>query len=156
MHNYEIITERLEKIRKENGVGGMAVAITDREKLLYSEGFGLCDADDESSCVTERSLFRIASITKLVTGFTALKAVDKGLLELDAPITRYLPWFSFGDRENTENITLRRLLSHTAGLPMEYTPDGTRNEADFLPILKDEIAKASPVSMAKEIGRAHV
>ena len=71
-------------------------------------------------------------------------------MELDKSVCCYLPWFRFGDRENTENITLRRLLSHTAGLPAEYTPDGTRDEADFLPILKSEIEKAMPVSMAKE------
>ena len=150
MLDFKKVSKHLEKIRTENGIVGMAVAVTDRNQTLYSEGFGLCDVDDGCSSVSGRSLFRIASITKIITGLTALKMVDAGVLELDAPITQYLPWFSFGDSDNTDNITLRRLLSHTAGMPAEYTPDGTRNEADFLHVLKDEISKASPVSDARD------
>ena len=150
MLDLERLSACLEKTRIEQGVVGMAVAVTNREKTLYSEGFGLSDVGVPDSFVSENSLFRIASITKLVTGFTALKTVDRRLLELDKPVECYLPWFSFGDKDNTKKITLRRLLSHTAGLPAEYKPDGTRNEADFLPVLKEEIKKAEPFSSADE------
>ena len=64
------------------------------------------------------TFFDLASITKLYTTVTALALVDRGVLELDAPIGRYLPPYSRGDKSS---VTLRHLLTHTSGLPSEWT-----------------------------------
>ena len=60
----------------------MAVAITDREKTIFEKGFGMENAERPNVPVTENSMFRIASITKLFTGFTIMGLVEEGKLSL--------------------------------------------------------------------------
>lgn len=62
----------------------------------------------------EESVFDVASLTKLFTATVLMTLVEEGLLALDAPIAEHLPSFASGDRRA---VTLRRLLSHTSGLP---------------------------------------
>jgi CubicO group peptidase (beta-lactamase class C family) len=76
--------------------------------------------------VGPRTLFRLASVSKIVTGLAAAVAVQEGLLDLDRPVTRYLPalrlrsrFSGHDDTEETERITARHLLSHMAGLPRQ-------------------------------------
>ncbi|MDD0857046.1 serine hydrolase [Arthrobacter alpinus] len=63
------------------------------------------------------TFFDLASITKLFTTVTALALVDRGVLELDAPIGRHLRPYARGDKSA---VTLRHLLTHTSGLPSEW------------------------------------
>lgn len=65
--------------------------------------------------VTERTVYDLASITKVFTAITALSLVDDGLLELDVPVSTYL------DEYKGREITLRHLLTHTSGLPGTWT-----------------------------------
>src|SRR5258707_11858413 len=60
------------------------------------------------------SIFDIASLTKLFTTVLALRQVEAGTLSLDAPVARYLPEFA---ANGTQRVTVRELLTHTAGLP---------------------------------------
>ncbi|VFQ43397.1 beta-lactamase-related [Desulfoluna butyratoxydans] len=65
--------------------------------------------------VTPDTLFDLASLTKPLAGATlAMALVAEGLLEIEAPVSRYLPWFTGGGRES---VTLRHLLDHSSGLP---------------------------------------
>ncbi|MDB4945834.1 MAG: beta-lactamase/prolyl oligopeptidase [Labilithrix sp.] len=69
-----------------------------------------------SALVTTSTLFRLESVTKTFTALTALSLVERLALDLDAPVTDLVPWVSFADREMARQVTLRRLLTHTAGL----------------------------------------
>jgi CubicO group peptidase (beta-lactamase class C family) len=84
---------------------GVAVAVTDRRRTLTARAYG--DASPQH-------LWPIASIGKSFTALVALQLVDEGLLDLHAPVTEYLPWFSV--RSRFRPITLHHLLSHTSGL----------------------------------------
>lgn len=119
----------LKTLREEEKIAGMSVAITDREKLLFAEGFGVESIERPHISVTARSLFRIASITKVVTGITLLSLVEEGNLFLDAPVKNVIPWLTLADPHSADTITLRQLLSHTSGLCGEYTPDGYLEES---------------------------
>lgn len=66
--------------------------------------------------VTTSTLFRLESVTKTFTALAALALVEKNALGLDAPVSDVVPWVSFSDRNVGKSVTLRRLLSHTAGL----------------------------------------
>jgi len=72
--------------------------------------------------VTTDDYFRIASITKTMTAATALQLVDEGLIELDAPVSRYLGVDWLGAHPNAANITVAQLMNHTNGL-IEYAFD---------------------------------
>ena len=125
----ERISAYLSQLQQDAKIAGMAVAITDREKVLYAEGFGVDSIERPNIKVTEHSLFRIASITKVVTGITMLSLAEEGLLSLDTPVKDTLPWLTLADKNTEKQVTLRHLLSHTSGLEAEYTPDGFREES---------------------------
>jgi len=97
------------------GVPGLSIAVVVDGEPTVARGFGVTAAEDGQP-VTGTTLFRLASVTKVVTTIGLLRLVEQGHLELDRPIRDYLPGLRLRRRENTENVTLRMLLSHTAGL----------------------------------------
>lgn len=131
--------EGLERLRIEKKIAGMSVAVTDREEVLYEQGFGVTSVEKPWDPMTPRTLSRIASCTKMTVGLCVMQLVEQGKLDLDLPVDTYIPWFTLKDAEAAGKITLRKLLSHTAGLPREYTPDGVRDENRFGEVLKREL-----------------
>ena len=94
--------------------GGVAIAVTDRRRTLYQTAMGYADlGSGRPALLGDR--FQIGSIGKSMTALALLQLVGSGRLELDAPIGINLPWFAIPSRHGP--ITLRHLLSHTAGLP---------------------------------------
>ena len=129
----------IEEYKKSEDIAALSVSVTDREKTLYLGGFGAQSVTRPEARVTGNTLFRIASITKLFTGITVLKLCEGGLLELDAPIKKHLPGLTLSNRDATESVTMRHLLSHTAGLPSEYTPNGEGEEAMLGEVLQSAL-----------------
>ncbi|GHG14331.1 MULTISPECIES: serine hydrolase domain-containing protein [Amycolatopsis] len=99
----------------QRGVPGLAVAVVAGDAPTVSVGFGVT-AVDEGQLVTGDTLFRLASVSKVVTTIALLRLVEQGHLELDRPIRHYLPELRLRRQANTERVTLRMLLSHTSGL----------------------------------------
>ena len=130
----------IEEYRVREAIAGISVSVTDKEKTLYSSGFGVESALRPEIGASGGSLYRIASITKMFTGITALRLCEMGVLSLDTPIKEYLPYLKLKHEEATERVTMRHLLSHTSGLPAEYTPVGPRDES----MLKEVLTKALP------------
>lgn len=99
---------------------GAVVIIGRRDSLLYSRGYGHFTWSPSSPVPQpDSTLWDIASITKIVsTTSVALRLVDRGKLDLDAPVRRYLPRFSGGPKNQ---VTVRMLLDHTSGLK-SYVP----------------------------------
>lgn len=77
---------------KKARIPGLAIALTDEKELLWEAGFGFAD-DARKIPVTAETRFSIQSMSKVFTAVGVLTAVRDGLLDLDAPITRYLPGF---------------------------------------------------------------
>ncbi len=119
--------ERVDRFVKQqmqaSNIPGLAVALTDRERLLYVASHGLADVAAQTP-VTADTLFEIGSISKSFTAIALLQLHETGQVELQAPVVRYLPWFQVprgctpGTRRGQEPITLHHLLSHTAGIIM--------------------------------------
>ncbi len=92
---------------------GAAVAIGRSNSLVTSRGFGTFTYDSDRN-VSPRSLFDLASLTKVVATTTAaMRLYESGQLDLDAPVSRYLPEFG---QNGKASITVRQLMTHTAGL----------------------------------------
>ncbi|UCF13884.1 MAG: beta-lactamase family protein [Phycisphaerales bacterium] len=109
------------KSMKKHKIPGCALALVDDKGVLWTEGFGTTDFKRKIP-VTPDTLFYIGSISKTFTAVAVLIAVQDGLLDLDEPITTYLPDFKVYSRYEerpASKITLRHLLSHTSGLPRE-------------------------------------
>jgi CubicO group peptidase (beta-lactamase class C family) len=115
----------------EQGVPGLAVALVDADQALWVEGFGHLDGPDSAE-VTADTMFSVQSMSKLFTATAVMQAVASGRLDLDEPITTHLPEFtvhSAFEAHPERKITLRMLLSHTAGFTHE-APVGNNNELD--------------------------
>lgn len=110
---------------EEHNVTGLAVAAVDKQGVLWCHAFGVTDYRHPQA-VTPDTIFSIQSMSKTVTTTAIMLAVQDGLLDLDVPIDTYLPNFrvnSIFEDHPERKITLRHLLSHTAGFTHE-APDG--------------------------------
>jgi CubicO group peptidase (beta-lactamase class C family) len=122
---------QLEKLLTDWKAAGFAVAVVDKDKIIYSKGFGYRDLEKKLP-VTPNTLFAIGSCTKAFTS-SLIGLLDKDkLVELDKPVHTYLPALSFYNNGMTDNITLRDMMSHRTGLPRHdaswyYFPASSRD-----------------------------
>ena len=111
---------------KEHRLPGAAVGIVHGDELVWSAGVGFADIASRRA-PEATTLYRIASITKTVTGTAVMRLRDAGKLGLDDPIGRYIP-----ELAHLEDVTIRRLLSHESGLQSE-PPDTDWRKALYEP-----------------------
>jgi len=95
---------------------GAAVAIVKDTNVIFLKGYGLRDTEKPDSIDT-RTVFRLGSVSKSVTGTLVAILVNDGILHWDDQVIKYLPYFRLKSEEATQKLTLRHLLSHTMGLP---------------------------------------
>jgi D-alanyl-D-alanine carboxypeptidase len=105
---------------REQGTPGLSIAITDRTATLRIMTFGYANRETRAP-VTAQTSFAIGSITKSMTALALLQLKDAGRIDLNAPVQRYLPWFSINSAGRP--ILVHQLLSHTAGLPDDYAAE---------------------------------
>jgi CubicO group peptidase (beta-lactamase class C family) len=101
-----------QKMRVAN-VPGVAMAVTDRARLLRVSTYGFADVVAQTP-LTPEMLIEIGSIGKSFTSIALLQLRDEGRLDLHEPVTHCLPWFKV--QSEHEPITLHHLMSHTAGI----------------------------------------
>lgn len=107
-----------ERALQEQGIVGFSVAIAHRGQPIYLAGFGMADLERQRRS-TEDTQYEIASISKMFTGVLILQLVEKGLLDLDAPVASYLSEYEGPLR----TAPIRSLLNHTSGFrdgPLSY------------------------------------
>jgi len=92
-------------------VPGLSVAVGEDGKIIWSEGFGFADLDAKKP-VTPQTLFRIGSVSKPLTAAGLMLLVEKGKVDLDADIHRYVPDFP----DKGHRFTTRQLAGHLAGI----------------------------------------
>lgn len=112
--------ERLEATVKraiaENRIVGAVLIVRRNGELVYETAQGLADRES-GRAMTVDAIFRLSSLTKPIVAAAILALVDAGKLQLDDPVTRYLPDFRPRLAEGaTPDITLHHLLTHTSGL----------------------------------------
>ncbi len=95
-------------------VPGASVAVIWENEVLLLDGFGM-DGDDQP--VTPRTGFRLGSMSKAFTALAVMRAVEGGVLSLDATVQSVLTDFTLADPGAAAQITLRQLLAHTSGIP---------------------------------------
>ena len=120
---------------------GAVVAVGRRDTVLFLHAFGRLDYEGGAP-VTVRTVWDLASLTKVV-GLTtaAMMLVDEGNLDVDAPVTRYVPEFAAGG----DSVTVRHLLTHSSGLPA-WKPffQGVRSRRQMFSLVNAEPLEAPP------------
>jgi CubicO group peptidase (beta-lactamase class C family) len=137
---------------------GFSIALIDQAEVAWTKGYGVLEAGGDKP-VTDETIFQAASISKPVTAMTALNLVEKGLLDLDTDVNEVLRSWYVPENEHTKGhkITLRGLLSHTAGLTV-FGYRGYPSEAQ-LPTLQQVLngeppANSEPVRVMQTPGKA--
>lgn len=105
---------QVREVMARYGVPGLALGLR-RGGQVELRGYGVTSLET-SQPVTPDTLFQIGSITKVYTAALIMRLVAEGVLDLDTPVSRYLPELRLRDAEAQQTITLRHLLSHTSGL----------------------------------------
>ncbi|MER7503179.1 serine hydrolase domain-containing protein [Nonomuraea pusilla] len=117
------LTERLAEAARAHGVPGAAIALyVDGE--LHEAATGVVNRDTGVETTTD-SLFQVGSTTKVWTAALVMQLVEEGLVELDRPVTDYLPEFAVADGAV---VTVRQLLSHTGGFDGDLFEDTGRGD----------------------------
>lgn len=102
-----------------NGLVGMSIAFIDNDQVAWKKGFGYADTEKKRKVKPETN-FKIASLSKLFTGTAIMQLVEKDLIDLDRPVTDYIPDFSIKSRfKDTKPITVRMLMTHHSGIPSD-------------------------------------
>lgn len=106
----------VEQVMAEHQIPGVAVGIVKDGAVVYANGFGVAEHGSDRA-MTPQTQIAVACVTKGFTTAAIMQLVEQGLIDLDAPVTDYLPYFKLADDRYTE-ITIRHLLTNAAGLPM--------------------------------------
>lgn len=135
------LTARLAELCGDR-VPGAAVALSDGSSTVEAvHGVRSLRSQDP---VTPPTLFQIGSITKVYTATLVMVLVDQGKIDLDTPVQIYLPWFAVADAETSAAVTIRHLLSHTAGFEGDdFTDTGVGDDA--LRLYVEGLAKADQI-----------
>ena len=97
----------------------MAVAVVQGDTANWSKGYGTLDAEHKIPA-TAQTVYSVCSVSKLFTSVALMQLWEAGRVHLDDPVTTYLPWAKLQPLDQDSGpITLRALLSHSAGLPRE-------------------------------------
>ena len=110
------IEAEINKILKDNHAAGVAVAVVEKNKVIFAKGFGYRDVENKLP-VTASTQFAIGSCTKAFTASVLGILQKEKSIDFDKPVTTYLPDLKFYTSDLTNHITLRDMMSHRTGLP---------------------------------------
>jgi CubicO group peptidase (beta-lactamase class C family) len=134
------VRSAMQRFVDEGEIAGAVAVVGDAGGVLAVEAVGLREVEGASPMRPD-ALFRIASMTKPITGIAVMILVEQGIIRLDDPVAKHLPSFdgqmmlgyrqgdSFIARRPGRPITIRDLLTHTSGLPDGPLPDSPEREA---------------------------
>jgi len=120
LHTTDPLYEEIETLGNEltikNDVPGVAVAVIRDGKVAWIQSIGYADLASTKP-VTPETIFNIGSISKLISAWGFIQLTEKNLVKLDDPVDQYLTRWHLPESEfDRSKVTLRRILSHTAGL----------------------------------------
>lgn len=118
-YKLNLITDYInEMMNNQQGVG-LSVAIVKDADIIYSKGFGHSRIQPVNQPIDGDTVMSIQSISKNFMALSIMQLVEKSLISLDRPVVNYLPYFRTKNKEQSDTITIRHLLSHTAGFPAD-------------------------------------
>jgi serine beta-lactamase-like protein LACTB len=113
----ECLTAFIEHEVRAKKLPALSIALVDDQRIVWARGFGFADPQAKVPATAE-TIYRVGSVSKLFTDLAVMQLVERGALNLDAPITKYLPDFKPGSSFE-KAITLRQMMAHRSGLVRE-------------------------------------
>ncbi len=131
--NYDQIDIMINNEIESNNIPGAVILIGDEKGINYQKSYGIKNPETNEEYNND-DIFRIASMTKAITSFGVVKLWEKGLIDFDDPIKKYIPEFeyvqildsfnendsSYTTKKRIKDITIRQLLTHTSGVGYDF------------------------------------
>nr|WP_299073502.1 serine hydrolase domain-containing protein [uncultured Allomuricauda sp.] len=128
----------LHNLAVESKVPGMSVTILRQRKIILEKGYGYADLERKTRVDSKSTVFRIASISKCITGIALAKMVEEGIVNLNTSFYEYVPYYP----KKKYDFTLRQLAGHSAGIRgyhgKEYALNKSYSIKDSIEIFKDD------------------
>ena len=139
----DYLNYQVNKLMDKYGLPSVCVAMIDDQSVVFKQAYGIADIEKDLPATLD-TIYKMGSISKLFTGIEVMRMYEEGLIDLDAPITDYLPDFSINSNfPYSEPITIRSILAHRSGLPRNSTLLGWYWEA------RPDVLKAQVDSLAE-------
>ncbi len=118
---YEAVARQMETFLRHEveakGLPALSIALVDDQRIVWARGFGFADPRAKQPATAD-TVYRVGSVSKLFTDLAIMQLVERGALDLDAPVTKVLPDFKPINPFDTP-ITLRQMMAHRSGLVRE-------------------------------------
>ncbi len=111
-----ILENFLKKEMDSLGMPGLSIAIINHNRIVYHKALGITDINSKEP-VDDASIFESASMSKTAFAYFVMKMVEKGMLSLDTPLYKYMPYPDIAHDERYKLITARMVLCHESGFP---------------------------------------
>lgn len=112
------MNERIPSLMKQYRIPGCSIALVYHGEIVWVQSIGHADVASSRAMTTDTPM-RVQSISKSITAWGVMRLAEKGLLDLDVPVSQYLTsWQLPVSGYPVDNVTIRRLLNHTAGMPL--------------------------------------
>lgn len=140
----EYLDKRIPDLMEDYKIPGVNIAIVQEGRLSWTEAYGYADLKNQRNMTTD-TYCRVESISKSVTAWGIMKLVQEGKIDLDKPIAQYIKNWELPHSEfPRKNITVRQLLTHTAGMPLgdvfeRYSP------SEEIPSLEESLSKEAVI-----------
>jgi CubicO group peptidase (beta-lactamase class C family) len=137
----------LSSVQAYHHVPAISAGVVVGDDLVWAKGFGTIDAA-HTVPASPQTIYSICSISKLFTSVSFMTLYEAGKVHLDDPVVNYLPWATFKPAEDSGPITLRGLITHSAGIPREAADAPYWSGPDFVFPTREEIRAAVPTQSA--------
>ena len=121
-----------EQVEKLHISGAVFVLVKDGE-IFFAKGYGYADLENQTPVVPEKTVFRAGSVSKLFTATAVMQLYERGLLNLDDDVNKYLKHFQLEDNY-PQPVTVANLLTHTGGFDERYIGMHARTSSDLIPL----------------------
>lgn len=134
-------------------IPGLALGVIYGDEVVYLKGYGVAGPDGRA--VTPQTPFIIGSTSKSFTALAVMQLVEAGKIDLESPVTKYLPWFRTNDAAASARITVRNLLHQNSGLPVYAGRQGIADNDQNDMALENGIRDLSGVQLSQPAGQSY-
>lgn len=137
-----------EKMKKENAAGVALVVVKDNQ-ILFQKGFGFSDKEKNTPIDPKKTVFRLASISKVFTASAVMQLVEQGKIDLNKDIVNYMGGLKYQNNMD-EPVTMEHLLTHTTGFDyVDPRPEDIHYQENDYTMLKDYVEDNMPTVVRK-------
>ncbi|MDA2169399.1 beta-lactamase family protein [Bacillus cereus] len=137
-----------EKMKKENAAGVALVVVKDNQ-ILFQKGFGFSDKEKNTPIDPKKTVFRLASISKVFTASAVMQLVEQGKIDLNKDIVNYMGGLKYQNNMG-EPVTMEHLLTHTTGFDyVDPRPQDIHYQENDYTMLKEYVEDNMPTVVRK-------